>query len=151
MTGEDYSRERMIALAKDLLTGTTEGKIAWTATDDETTFLYSRPNWSVTICSMVDRDGDNQTKLSVHNSRGTVVRILENRFRQKAKGGYEPGEWNELLDGLFIAARGSALAVDDILDDILADLRADLDDSGGGPSATPPRPGPGGFPGPLAR
>jgi hypothetical protein len=148
MTGDDR-HERMIALAKSLLKGTNEGKISWTTTDDEKTFLYSRPGSSATVSSSVDSDGDNRTVLSVHDSRGTVVQSIQNEFRGDAKGGYEPGVWNGLLDALFAAARRSASDADDALDEILDDLMADLDDPIGGPAA-PPQQGPSseGFPGP---
>jgi hypothetical protein len=146
MNGDDR-HERMIALAQSLLKRTTEGKIAWITTDDEKTFLYSRPGSSATISSAVDRDGDNQTVLSVHDSRGTVLQSIENEFHGDSKGGYEPGEWNGLLDALFFAARRSALDVGDMLDDILDDLMADLDGTNGGPSAAP-RPAADDLPGP---
>jgi hypothetical protein len=122
MARDPHVHQRLIDLAKNLLQRTQEGGVSWTATDNETAFLFSGTNSSVQINSYTDRDGDMHTVLSILNSRGTVVDSIEDEFRPAPIDGYEPEDWNEVLDDLYYAARRNALDVDSTLDDLLADL-----------------------------
>lgn len=122
MAKDPHVHQRLVDLAKSLLERTRDDKISWTATDNETAFLFSGTSTSVRISTSFDNDGDMHTKLSLLNSRGTEVDSLQNEYHPAEISGWEPEDWNEVLDDLYYSARRKALDVDSMLDDILADL-----------------------------
>ena len=109
MASDPHVHQRLVDLAKSLLKRTQNGSISWTATDNETVFLFSGTNTSVRISTSIDRDGDMHTILSLLNSRGTEVDSIEDGYRAAAISGWEPEDWNEVLDDLYYAARRNAL------------------------------------------
>jgi hypothetical protein len=117
-------RNRLIKLAELLLARTREGKISWTPTDDERSFLYTASGTSAMINSTVTFDGRNQATLSVLNNRGTVIEKIVNEFSLRDETGLYVGEapWNETLDDLYQAARRDALKITSLLDNFLANL-----------------------------
>jgi hypothetical protein len=121
---DEHLRNRLIDLAADMLNRTLNGEIAWVGTDQENTFLFSGTKSSITISSLTDREGDQNSIISLLNARGTVVESLQGEFHPDGMGGYAPGEWNETLNDLFFAARRSALDADTLLDSIIEDMNA---------------------------
>lgn len=122
MALDEDLHEKMLRLAKGLLAGTRNGKVAWTPTDSEYKFLCSGTRSSATIESFEDRDGDTVSTLSLLNNHGTVVDSLKSAYPTTGPGTYESEEWNQTLDDLFYAARRVAYNVDDAIDSMLADI-----------------------------
>jgi hypothetical protein len=121
MARDPHVHQRLVDLAKNLLKRTQDGKISWTATDNDTAFLFSGTSTSVRISTYFDNEGESYTELSFLNSRGTVVDSIRDEYHQVSSG-WEAADWNEVLDDLYYAARRDALDVDTMLDDFLADL-----------------------------
>lgn len=123
MGGDEHVQKRMVLLARTLLSGTNSGQIAWSITDKETSFLFSGTNASVKIGrSARSRSGDD-IFLALLNAGGFEVAKIE-----KVPPSDDPWAkddeiaFNDLFDGLYSAARRSALNVDGVLDAIFADL-----------------------------
>jgi hypothetical protein len=122
MNRDQHVHQRLVDLAKSLLKRTEDGNISWTTTDNESVFLFSGTNTSVRVSSYIDDDNDMRTKMSLLNSRGTVVESLESEFRRGPFDEVQPAPWNQTLNDLYHSAKRSALNVDAVLDDLLADL-----------------------------
>lgn len=122
MALEEDLHEKMIRLAKTLLSGTKDGKVAWTPTDSDYKFLFTGRRSSVAIESYEDRDNETVSTLSLLDGHGTVIDSLKSGFKSTIGRNYEPEEWNQVLDDLFYAARRVAYNVDDAIDSMLADI-----------------------------
>lgn len=124
MALDENLHDKMIALANRLLAGTKGGKVAWTPTDSDYKFLCTGTRSSVMIESLVDRDGDTVSTLSILNAHGSVVDSLKSGFvpNEGNAGSYRPESWNGILDELFASARRVAYNVDDAIDSLLADI-----------------------------
>lgn len=124
MTPDAHLRDRMVQLAKLLTERTTSGRISWSSTDDESTFIYSAKRSSVTIDQHYDQEGDPFTTLSVLNERGTAVETLQSSYAPPEGFGseYTPASWNKPLEDLYSVARSSALKIDEVLDDLMRQL-----------------------------
>ncbi len=122
MARDNELRDKLIALARQLLNGTKSGKVAWAPTDDDNTFLCTGTRSSVTVELTVDRDGDAHVTLSILNSQGATVDSIKSEFTQIAQDEWQGEPWNTALEDLFYAARRSAYNVDDAIDSLLADI-----------------------------
>lgn len=107
MVRDQHLHRRMVQLAQQLPSRTIEGKISWSATNDEKTFAYSATDSSARISSYIDNESDDRTTLAVLNAHGTVFEDIECEF---------------MAGKLYYAARRSALNVDGVLDGLMADL-----------------------------
>lgn len=116
------ANERLLVLAERLLQRTEAGKISWSRTAEENTFLFNGTSSSVAVEGHVDRDGDFVGSLRVLNERGSEVDTLRTDFGDGAGGRWTPARHNELLRKLHSSARGSALRINEVLDVLLNEL-----------------------------
>jgi len=120
MTNEPEQLER---LAKRLLGLTLAKKIAWSEADRPGIYLYSASSSSVTIKNK-DLDDKHPYILTLYGESGTAVDSLSSTFMGDAPGEEEP-LLNPLLEGLYVAARRSAINIEGILDALYSELPPD--------------------------
>ncbi|WP_422754923.1 hypothetical protein [Micromonospora sp. WMMD708] len=126
MTTElSYIERRMITLAEVLLTRTREAKVEWSTTDRGNRFSHSGRSSSVWIEGKFDSDGDWNGTLTLLNSEGEVVELLQCGFEPRGDDTYNPSPWNKTLEELHDLARRRALNVDKVIDETLRELGID--------------------------
>ncbi len=112
-------RDKMISLARALLSQTNKGALNWEETDNEDTFLYPGGNSSLTISMVRTRRDEERYRLTLSNSRGTPVEALESAYDSI---GMQEHPYTPILRDLFDAARGNALQVETVLDEALREV-----------------------------
>ena len=121
MSSDSDLHERMLAMAGSLLQATKAGKISWQLTDAENKYIYAGTSSSVTIEFHPNSFESDTTSLSLLNKRGVVVDSLETEIYH-VDDDWEPAEWNDVLEGLYHAARRVAHNVDEALDSLMSDI-----------------------------
>lgn len=110
--------DRMLKIAKALLTQTTNGNITWQATDDPEAFLYSGSKTSI-IIDTNNKRAPQPFWLKILNQNGTVVETL---YAVQVFGDDDTKANYELLKALHSLARRNALKVDAVIDGVLQEL-----------------------------
>jgi hypothetical protein len=115
MTTDDDAVQRMVDIATELISQTSQGRVRWSTTDRDDVFQFSTTRASMTI-----EPGSRQQTfvLRVLNERGVQVEALAASGEPFTR---DPG--GRELSELYELARRQALEVDDVLDTVLDELR----------------------------
>jgi hypothetical protein len=122
----DHEKDRLTALARWLVSGTTTRAAKWELKERDL-YTWGAAEGTVTIASR-DRDGEPPYELALYNERGERADELTSELLDDD----EPAPWNESLAELYRVARRSALGADEIIDALMDRLReGGADDASG--------------------
>jgi hypothetical protein len=129
MTREQEVKGRLVEVARRALNQTQSGSMRWRSTDDDDAFIFSGSRTSL-IVDFIPRAAE--YVLRVLNQNGTAIGELKSEWTLSESDDpwstpeRKAATWNSVLEGLYSAARHSALDVDAMLEATLKDLD-DLD------------------------
>jgi hypothetical protein len=112
----DFVKERLTTLVRELAAATAAGAAEWQASEPDV-YSWRSAEGAVSVGSR-DRDGDPPYELIVYNAADERVDELASELLD----GDEPAPWNDALHELYRLARRSGLRADDVIEALIGAL-----------------------------